>query len=91
MFRMSLKDRQVTIDTTRRAVHCTEREAVQRVESGTGDERWGQHRCRIQLSHTHQEHASNPSALRMERSASSLGSLWWRPEWRWPFQLSRKL
>lgn len=47
MFRMTLKDRQVTIDTTRRAVHCTERKAVQRAESGTGDEMWGQHRCRM--------------------------------------------
>lgn len=37
---MDLKDRQVTTDSTRRAVHCVEREAMQTAESGSGVE-WG--------------------------------------------------
>lgn len=48
MFRMNLEDRQVTMDTARRAVLYTEREAVQRAEGGSrGGVRRGQHRCRM--------------------------------------------
>lgn len=85
---MNPKDRQVTTDTTRRTVHCVEREALPRAGSGVGKSGMGGSKSAECSSVTQAKHASNPIALRVEEPASSTGASGGMSEWRQLCQLS---